>query len=953
MAEPAAGTRGVGAAAEGGDLVLAEVARIAREVALELRPRASGGLRVTPESRIDRDLGIDSLGRVELVARLERRFGVRLSIRAMTEADTVADLAALVRASRRAAARIEEVAAMPPPLEEAAVPEHAETLTEVLRWHAERRGERVHMRLLTDEGGAETLTYGALFAEASKVAAGVRRQGLEPGDRAAIMMPTCRQFFAAFAGTLLAGCVPVPIYPPIRLTELREHLLRQRRILANAGARLLFVTRELERAAVLVRALVPEIGAVLHVEDFAAEEERWAPPATPAEALALLQYTSGSTGDPKGAMLTHANLLANIRSMGQAMEATPADIFVSWLPLYHDMGLIGAWLGTLYYTAPLVLMSPQRFLARPVDWLRGIHHARATLSAAPNFAFELCLRRIEDAELEGLDLSCLRLVANGAEPVRAATIRRFAARFGRFGFRETAMAPVYGLAENSVGLSFPPPGRGPVIDRIDAGVLARRGEAVPMAGENDRALEIVGCGFPIPGHEIRIVDEASRELPDRRQGHIQFRGPSACRGYFANPEATRRLFDGDWLETGDLGYMVGGELFVTGRQKDLVIRAGRNVHPQDIEELVGDIEGVRRGCVAVIGVPAREEGTERLVVLAETRITDADGRRALEETIREKVVAFLGEAPDEVVLLAPRSLPKTSSGKLRHSAARELYRAGRLGRRPAAPWRQILALLLAAGRERLRRGGQRASARLYGGYFWTLLIVLALPAWLGTVLLPRSRWRFALLHRLARSFLKLAGIPLVVRGLARLPQGGAVLVANHASYLDGLVLLAALPRKLAFVAKEELARSPIAGPFLRRLGAVFVRRGRAGELEGELARIREALGGDRLLVVFPEGTFDRAPGLLPFHLGGFRVAAELRAPVVPVTIRGTRAILRAWQWLPQRGAVEIAVLEALTPEGRGFSEILALRDRARRAMLEELGEPDLETAVVVPPEAAG
>ena len=951
MTEPAKTVSGNGGGEEIGDPILAEVLRLAREVALELRPRARGGLRVTPDGRIDRDLGIDSLGRVELVARLERRFGVRLSVRVMTETENLRDLAAAVRAAREAAAEEEQPAVMPPPLEETAVPEHAESLSEVLRWHAERRGDRVHIRLLADEGGIETVTYGALYEEARRVAAGLRRRGLGAGDRAAVMMPTCRQFFTAFAGILLAGCVPVPVYPPFRLGELREHLLRQRRILANAGARLLFVTRELERAAVLVRALVPEIEAVVHVEDFTAAEAGWSAPDPAPDALALLQYTSGSTGDPKGVMLTHANLLANIRAMGQAMEAGPADIFASWLPLYHDMGLIGAWLGTLYYTAPLVLMSPQRFLTHPADWLWAIHRARATLTAAPNFAFELCLRRIADAELEGLDLSCLRMAANGAEPVRASTIRRFVARFAPYGFRETAMAPVYGLAENSVGLAFPPPGRSPVIDRVDAGLLARRGEAVPVAEGHPKALEIVGCGFPIPGHEIRIVDGSGRELAERRQGRIQFRGPSACRGYFANPEATARLFDGDWLETGDLGYTAGGELFVTGRQKDLVIRAGRNIHPQDVEELVGDIEGVRRGCVAVIGVPEGEEGTERLVVLADPRLGEAEGRAALEARIRERVTALLGEAPDEVLLLPPRALPKTSSGKLRRSAAAELYRSGRLGRARAAPWRQIAALLLAAGRERLRVAHRRAVAIAYGIWFWTVLLLMALPAWLGVVLVPGAGGRFAIARGAARLFLRLVGIPLTVEGGERLPRGGAVLAANHASYLDGLVLTAALPRRLAFVAKGELARNPVAGPFLARLGAVFVRRGRTQALEGELAPIREALGEDRLLVVFPEGTFDRAPGLLPFHLGGFRVAAELGVPVLPVTIRGTRSILRAWQWLPQRGAVEITILEAVPPAGRDFGQVLALRDAVRRAMLGVLEEPDLETAVVLPPGA--
>ena len=365
----------------------------------------------------------------------------------------------------------------------------------------------------------------------------------------------------------------------------------------------------------LLRSNVESLRHVVIPESLTGASED-APPSLPrprADDLALVQYTSGSTGQPKGVALTHRNLLANIRVMGQAAAASGSDTFVSWLPLYHDMGLIGAWLGCMYFGVPLVVMSPQSFLIRPSRWLWAIHANRATMSAGPNFAYELCLAKVRDDEIEGLDLSSWRLAYNGAEPVSPATIERFGDRFAPYGFRREAMTPVYGLAESSVGLAFPPLGRGPLIDRIRRDAFVRSGRAEPAKpGEPD--LRFVACGQPLPGHEIRVVDAAGNELGDRREGRIEFRGPSATAGYFNNAPATRSLFHDDWLDTGDLGYLADADLYVTGRVKDVIIRAGRNLHPAELEEAVGNLKGVRKGCVAVFASPDPSGGAERLVV---------------------------------------------------------------------------------------------------------------------------------------------------------------------------------------------------------------------------------------------------------------------------------------------------------------------------------------------------
>ncbi len=924
------------------------VLEVARALALELHPQRRSRLRVTPDASLDRDLGLDSLGRVELLLRLEREFRVRLPEALLAEAATARDLVAAVLsaspATARAAAAVADLSLGPV----AATPDDARTFVEALEWHAREHPGRTHVVLEGAGGEDQPISYAALRAGARAVAAGLRARGIAPGDSVSIMLPTGREFFEAFFGALYAGGVPVPIYPPFRPAQLEDHLRRQAGILANAQARLLVAPAEARAVAALLRAQVPGL-EVDSPAALAASGDDAAPPHTARSGdLALVQYTSGSTGRPKGVALSHANLLANVRAMGRALEVDARDVFVSWLPLYHDMGLIGAWLGSLYFAVPAAILSPLRFLARPESWLWAIHRRRATLSAAPNFAYELCVRKLEDADLEGLDLSSWRIAVNGAEPVSPETLRRFAERFARFGFRQEALAPVYGLAECSVGLAFPPPGRGPWIDRVERAALTRRGEAQPARSDDAAAFAFPSCGRPLPGHQIRIVDETRREVGERRQGRLQFRGPSATLGYFRNEEQTRLLFDGEWLESGDVAYAVSGEVFLTGRTKDLIIRAGRNVYPHEVEEAVGDLEGVRKGCVAVFGSFDARAQTEKVVVLAETRVTEPAAREALATRIEEVATLLLDGPPDDVVLAPPHTVLKTSSGKIRRAACRELYDQGRLAERPRALWAQALRLALSGVRERMRALRHVALETAYAAWWWGALALLGVAVWPLAIAAPRRHWAWALLRAGARAFLWLTGTPQRVSGLERLPRAGAaVLVANHASYLDGLVLVAASRRPLRFVAKRELADQLVAGRFLRRIGALFVER---ADLERGVADTRGALGAARegdTLLFFPEGTLRRAPGLLPFHLGAFSVAAGAGVPVIPLALRGTRSILRGDQWFPRRGAISLEVGPTLEPKSSDWSGAVELRDAARAWLRARCGEPDLEEDTAV------
>ena len=933
-------------AEQAGEVIL----QIAQRLTAELHPT-----RTTPtatlDSLLDRELGFDSLGRVELLARIERAFDICLPERVLVTAETPRDLLRAIQQAAMAAGPAPVLPAAEPATrgETGEMPSAANTLLEVLDWHVHAHPERPHIYLTTESGAEEEISYTALQHGARAVAVGLRERDLRPGQTVAIMLPTGRDYFYSFYGVLMAGGIPVPIYPPMRLSQIEEHLRRHGRILANAGATILITFAEAKPVARLLRLQVEGLHSVVNVEELTVsavpvsglKPGEATPLLADAQDIAMLQYTSGSTGNPKGVILTHANLLANIRAMGAAAQARSNDVFVSWMPLYHDMGLIGAWLGSLYHAIPLVVMSPLTFLARPERWFWAIHHHRATLSGAPNFGYELCLRRIRDHDIEGLDLSSWRMAFNGAEPVSPDTLARFHERFARYGFRHETMAPVYGLAESSVGLAFPPLGRAPVIDRVQREPFMREGRALPAGKDDANALRFVACGQPLPGHQIRIVDSTGHEVAEREEGRLEFQGPSVTSGYFHNPQETRRLFHDGWLDSGDLAYMAGGDVYLTGRVKDIIIRSGRNIYPHELEEAVGNITGIRKGCVAVFSGTDPASATEKLVVLAETREIGEEARERLRGAINATAMDLIGTLPDDVVLAPPHAVLKTSSGKVRRAASRALYERGTIGTSSPALWRQYARLVRASVVPQLRRTLRALGATLYAVYAWTLFWLLAPAVWMTVALLPRPKWSLGVIRAAARWLQRLSGTPLRVEGIENLPRGPYVIVANHASYLDGIILTAVLPGTFSFVAKREFTKHFIARIFLRHIGSEFVERfDLARGVEDTRQLVRAAQHGHRL-VFFPEGMFTRSPGLLPFHLGAFVTAAEAGVPVVPVALRGTRSILRDGQWFPRRGTITVTVGPALPPENTDWAAAVRLRDAARVEILRHCGEPDL------------
>src|SRR5260221_1203960 len=562
------------------------------------------------------------------------------------------------------------------------------------------------------------------------------------------MLPTSRQFFICYAGILLAGAVPVPIYPPFRADRIEEYAERQSAILNNAGVCLLLTFRRAEAVAKLLKPRVKTLHDVVEAEKLLEAAEKAPPPAPGAlpafisgtrirksSDIALLQYTSGSTGDPKGVVLTHANLLANMRVIAQGVQLGPADVGISWLPLYHDMGLIGAWLTLLMHGVPLVVMSPLAFLTRPERWLQAMSKHKGTITAAPNFAYELCVRKVSDKAMEGVDLSSMRVVMNGAEPVNPETLERFANRFGKYGFRKESMLPVYGLAEASLGLRFPPMNRLPRVERVEREAFTTQGRAVPADEGDENAVAFVSSGKSFPGHDVQIVDEQGNAVAERTEGFLWFRGPSGTSGYFENPEATAKLMpqgpaqhEGEyaWLNSGDRAFQADGEIFITGRVKDIIIKGGRNLYPHEVEELAARAEGIRKGCVVAFGLKDASSGTEKLVIVAESREENAVKRARIAAAINEEVTRGLGLPPDRVELIPSGRIPKSSSGKLRRDGAKKRRAAGTRAAAPAPAWVQIARLgtgtFLREAARSVGRGILTALEKIYGVEFSFLFV---------------------------------------------------------------------------------------------------------------------------------------------------------------------------------------------------------------------------------------
>ena len=534
--------------------------------------------------------------------------------------------------------------------------------------------------IFQDLRGKETLIpFPELAAESARRAAALTQLGLRKGDRFALIVVDPQQFVLTFLGALRMGAIPVPLYPPLSFAHLNTYLERIQGIAQVAETRLVVVS---ELLMPILQPLVERVDCLeqtVAVEKLIPEGDLPELPQITPDDIAFLQYTSGSTAAPKGVMVTHATLAANCqRIIENGLKLDPErDVATTWLPLYHDMGLIGFVAAPIFYAIQVTFIPTLRFLSRPSVWMETVHRTRSAATFGPNFAYALATRRVKPKELEEWDLSCLEVCGCGAEPIQPETMHAFTSLFHEHcGLPESAIMPAYGMAEATLAITLQDKHTPMHCERIDAAHFEQHG-VVQAPTEGALVMEHVSCGPPLPEHEVQVRGESGDLLPDGHQGELYVRGPSITPGYFKDPDNTAASFRDGWLATGDTGYMLAGEVYVTGRTKDLIILRGRNIHPQSVEWIVSGIKRVRTG--NVVAFSRQGADSEELVIALESKIPPEE-HDDLKSEVKRLIQQELGVAVADVRVLGRGELPKTSSGKLQRRLSRKQYLDGTLGR---------------------------------------------------------------------------------------------------------------------------------------------------------------------------------------------------------------------------------------------------------------------------------
>lgn len=551
------------------------------------------------------------------------------------------------------------------------------TLPEALLHLARERPSQPLFYIVDLEERLTVLSAEDVLRDATLLASRLRGLGVRQGDRVVLSFDTSADFLECFFACSLLGAIPCLVELPSSRASVQAWGERLRARLRLLGARGLVIDADfLDLAREALQQHAPSPGEAppfaVTVEELVAEVgEPFEPPALSPEDVAFIQFTSGTTEAPRGIQISHRALLANCLEIGETGRWTTDELMVCWLPLFHDMGLVASTLASFTHGLPTALLPPIGFLLKPSRWLWALHCFRGTSAFAPNFAYQLCTKRVKDEELTGLELGSWKRAYNAAEFIHADTLRQFSERFGPWGFEPDAFLPAYGMAEMVVGVTCRDRSEPLRVETLSRSALASRRQALPVPEGSPDALTVVSVGRVFRSTRCRIVDDEGRDVGERQEGEILLRGPSLFTGYYAHPEATDAVLRDGWLHTGDLGFLSEGQLFICGRSKDLIIKAGDNYHPYTMESAAAQVQGVRAGCVAAVGVNNAQTGTEDLVLLCETAETNPNALRQLCKYVEDVVYQGCGLRPNRVIPLAPLTLPKTTSGKIKRAYIRQ------------------------------------------------------------------------------------------------------------------------------------------------------------------------------------------------------------------------------------------------------------------------------------------
>ncbi len=555
----------------------------------------------------------------------------------------------------------------------------AHTLVDVLRMR--KKVDRDFLIFMDMKNNEKKVSADEVVRKVEGVAHYLINHGMKKDDKAVIMLPTSEEFVYVYFGTLMAGGVPVPVSQPAGTSNLEKYLGNLKHIIADCEGKF-FITYDKMKMIVGGMAGASSMGIdfvftnEIFNDDFTGLEDVTGVqfPEITSKDIALIQYTSGTTGHPKGVLLSHANLIHNIHGIGVASAMKDGDVGISWLPLYHDMGLIGGFFTTMYWNMPIVLMKPEAFLFRPQWWMQNIGRYKVTMGVAPNFGYHYCVTRIADEDLPQIDLSTWRLALNGAEPIDRITLQKFIDKFKPCGLRENLFLPVYGMAENSLAATFPALDNTTVVRRFDRQMIEEENLALDSDADDSRKyVDLVAVGYPLLGQEVRIADDKGNTLYERQIGEILVKSNSLTGGYYKNKQATQNTIADGWLHTGDLGFILDGMLFISGRKKEMIIKRGKNIYPYDVERIAATVEGVRLGSCAAFAVENQHEGTEDLVLVCESVLKEKDRLEDLKKRISSEIMSRLGFRPDDIRIVPKGTVPKTTSGKLQRVLCKKIY----------------------------------------------------------------------------------------------------------------------------------------------------------------------------------------------------------------------------------------------------------------------------------------